>query len=71
MRHANRPVWLRVGVGLWPYGLEMLSNGISLKLRDRWQEVGWLWLEGEGFHQALMSEPIMLKLNEARLRGSK
>ena len=67
---AGRPVWLRVGVGVWPFGLELAREGILSKLQRRWQDVGWLWVGGEGVHQVLTSEPIILRLNEARLSGS-
>jgi hypothetical protein len=67
---AGRPVWLRVGVGMWPFGLEMVQEGGLSRLQRRWQDVGWLWVGGEGVHQVLTSEPIMLRLNEARLSGS-
>ena len=67
---AAHPVWLRVGVGMWPFGLEMVRDGLLLKLQRRWGDIGRLWVGGEGPHHILTSEPIMLRLNEARLSRS-
>ncbi|MFL6333090.1 MAG: hypothetical protein ACJ754_07065 [Pyrinomonadaceae bacterium] len=64
---GGRPVWLRVGVGMWPFGLEMVRGGPLSELQRRWQGVGLLWVGGEGIHHVMMSEPIILRLNETRL----
>jgi hypothetical protein len=67
---ANYPVWLRVGVGIWPFGLESVRGGISWELQRRWQDFGRLWIGGENIHHVLLSEPIMLNLNESSLSSS-
>jgi hypothetical protein len=56
-------IWLRTICQVWPLNLERGNDRTELvfgkKLRTRWKNFGWLWLDG------VVSEPIRLNLKTA------